>query len=127
MIDIALERRHFQRRLRQEISRSERFDRVFVLLILEANPSAAGLRLGDAMKAGLSELRRTLRAYDVEAWVYEDTLAALLLETGETGGHAAALRLRSRLANAGGRWTLTSYSFPEQGAEIQSLALFTAA
>jgi hypothetical protein len=127
MIDIALERRHFQRHLRQEISRSERFGRVFVLLVLEANPSAAGLRLADAMKAGLSELRRTLRTYDVESWVFEDTLAALMLGTESSGGHAAELRLRSRLANIGGQWTLTSYAFPEQRAEIESLSLFSAA
>jgi hypothetical protein len=68
-----------------------------------------------------------LRTSDVVARVFEDTVAALLVETNEQGAHDALFRIRNRLASSAGRWHVTAYYYPRDRADIENSALLTAA
>lgn len=127
MQNIPLERQRFQRRLSQEISRSTRFDRPFVLVLFEASPSRDGLSFQKKLLLGEKIIRASLRDYDVLAPVYDDVLATLMLETSPAGAQAALHRLRGRLAMHAGNWSIEIYAFPAQAIDIAQLPMLRAA
>jgi hypothetical protein len=120
-MDELVERPVFQARVRQEIARSRRFGRPFVLVVLEAHRGNDALPLRERVSVGLNVLRGCLREYDFCYKVFEDTLAAGLLETDYAGAKSALQRLTNGLATHGGRWDVTLYPFPEREPEISSL------
>lgn len=121
------ERTYFQARVRQELARSRRFGRPFVILMLEAHRGTDALPMRQRLTLGLEVLRGTLREYDLAYKVFEDTLAAVLLETDLMGARSALQRLNQRLSVKAGRWSIQVYPFPEREAEILSLAALVAA
>jgi hypothetical protein len=119
-MDEVVERPYFQRRLREEIARSRRFNRPFVLVLLEASPGG-GIKTSEKVSAGLRVLHASLREYDFAFKVFEDTLAAALLETDLAGAKAALHRLSGRLSARAGSWRVFVYPFPECADQIQTL------
>lgn len=125
MQDYPSRRAAFQQRLREEIARSDRYGRHFVLLILEAIPASTGMPLPRKLDCGLTVVRNALRTCDVVAAVYEDTIAALMVETDRAGATAAEIRIRHRLSAECPGWRIASYVHP--GQSIESLPLLAAA
>jgi hypothetical protein len=127
MADELYQRAEFQAGVRQEIDRSQRYCHAFTLVVFEARRGSDRLPLSQKMLEGLRTLRQTLRSTDLAYKVYEDTLAALLIETSAADARAAIHRIGSRLATATGGWNVTVLHFPEQKAAIEELPLLTAA
>ena len=121
------DRVYLQSRLREELDRARRYDRVFSLLIFEAVPSTDGIPIRKKVEFAITAVATQLRASDVVATVFEDAIAALLVETDETGAHDALFRIRNRLAAQAGRWQVTTLCFPRDRAEIENAPLLNAA
>jgi hypothetical protein len=117
----------FQERLRQEIARSKRFNRPFVLAVLEAQRGMDSIALRERVAVALTIVRSCLREYDFCHKVFEDVLVAVLLETDLPGEQAALQRLAQRLIVQSGRWRVTLYPYPERESEIRSLPAVVAA
>jgi hypothetical protein len=120
------ERPQFQARLRQEMARSRRSGRPFVVVVLEAQRGADSQPLRHRLAVGLEIARACLREYDLAYQVFEDTLASVLLDTDEVGARSALQRLRNRLAIRAGAWRVQVYAFPEHEEEIQELPALVA-
>lgn len=125
-MDELVERPIFQARLRQEIARSRRFNRPFVLVLLEAHLGNDSAPRRIRVSRGLEVLRRCLREYDLCHKVFEDTLVAVLLETDQAGAKAAIQRIAQQLAIQSGQWTVTLYAYPEREDAIVELPALTA-
>lgn len=121
------DRAYLQARLREELERARRHGSPFALLVFEAVPSNDGIPLGKRVRAALEAVAPQLRGSDVVARVFEDTIAALLVETDERGAADALLRLRSRVMVHAGRWHATLLTYPRQGADIEQSALLNVA
>ena len=121
------DRTYFQSRLREEMDRARRYSREFSLLLFEAVPATDGIPVGRKVEFALDSIAPHLRASDVVARVFEDTVAALLVETNEQGAHDALFRIRNQLASRAGRWQVSAYYFPRDRADIESSSLLTAA
>jgi hypothetical protein len=121
------DRAYFQSRLREELDRARRYDRTFSLLVFEAVPATDGIPIGKKVEFALDAVASQLRASDVVARVFDDTIVALLVETDDTGAHDALFRIRNRLVARAGRWQVTMYFFPRDRAEIENSVLLTAA
>jgi hypothetical protein len=121
------ERAYFQRRLREEIARCVRFHDVFDLMLLQSMPGPGYAPNRRQTQIAARLLERRLRASDVVAAVYEDTIAVMLVGTGVEGLRDAEYRVRGALSGIGGSWHLTAWSYPEHSMVIQELELVTAA
>jgi hypothetical protein len=121
------DRLYFQSRLREEMDRARRYDRAFSLLVFEAVPSNDGIPIRRKVEAAFDAVATQIRASDVVARMFEDTVAALLVETDERGAHDALFRIRNRLVAQAGRWQVTMYYFPRDRAEIENSPLLSAA
>jgi hypothetical protein len=121
------DREYFQSRLREEMYRSRRYDRIFALLLFEAVPATDGLPLRKKADLALDAVASQIRASDVVARVFDDTVVAMLVETDETGAQDALFRIRNRLVRDAGRWRVTLFLFPRDRASIENSALVRAA
>jgi hypothetical protein len=121
------ERAYFQRRLREEMARCQRYHDVFTLVTLQAKPSGDRTPTRRSMAVAARLLERRLRTCDVVDAVYEDMVAVLLIGTGVNGIRDAEQRIRGALVAMGGTWELRKYAFPEQTTEIEQLELVLAA
>ena len=121
------ERAYFQRRLREEIARCQRYHDVFTLVTLQARPSPGHTPTRRTTTVAARLLERRLRTSDVVDAVYEDVIAVLLIGTNASGMRDAEQRIRAALVAIGGTWELRKYAFPEQAAEIQTLEVVAAA
>ena len=121
------DRSYMQARLREEIARCRRFGGKFTLLMVEEMPSTDGLTIRRKLIEGLRVLQRITRSCDVVAHIFDDTIAVLLVETDSAHAKAALLRIQNYLARWAGVWAVSSYSFPEQEADIVGLSLLQAA
>jgi hypothetical protein len=121
------ERIYFQRRLREEIARCARFHDVFDLMLLQAVPAPGYAPSRRQTQTAARLLERRLRASDVVAAVYEDTIAVMLVGTGAKGLHDADYRVRGALSGIGGSWHLTAWTYPEHASVIEELDLLSAA
>jgi len=121
------DRAYFQSRLREEIDRARRHQRQFALLIFEAVPAMDGIPIRKKLEFAFDAVASQLRASDVVARVFDDTVAALLVETDEQGAHDALFRIRNRLTAQAGRWQVATYCFPRDRADIENSVLLSAA
>ena len=121
------DRTYFQSRMREELDRARRYDRVFALLIFEAVPATDGIPLRKKVEYAIEAVATQTRASDVVAKVFDDTIVALLVEADEQGAHDALFRVRNRLAAQAGRWQVTTYCFPRDRADIENSTLLSAA
>ncbi len=121
------DRAYFQSRLREEIDRARRHQRQFALLIFEAVPAMDGIPIRKKLEFAFDAVASQVRASDVVARVFDDTVAALLVETDEQGAHDALFRIRNRLTAQAGRWQVTTYCFPRDRADIENSVLLSAA
>jgi GGDEF domain-containing protein len=121
------DRAYFQSRLREEIDRARRYQRQFALLIFEAVPAMDGIPIRKKLEFAFDAVASQVRASDVVARVFDDTVAALLVETDEQGAHDALFRIRNRLTAQAGRWQVTTYCFPRDRADIENSVLLSAA
>jgi GGDEF domain-containing protein len=121
------DREHFKKRLREELARSTRYSHEFCLAVLEAHGGTNGVRLQQKMTLGMDILSRSLRTSDIAGEVYDDTLAAILVETDNKGATDAMHRLAARLANRTGPWHITLYFFPAGVADIEGQPFLSAA
>jgi GGDEF domain-containing protein len=121
------DRVYFQSRLREEMDRARRYNREFSLLLFEAVPATDGIPVGKKVEIALDAIAPHLRTSDVVARVFEDTVAALLVETNLDGAHDALFRIRNRLASRAGRWQVTTYCFPRDRTDIENSSVLTAA
>lgn len=119
-------REYMQSRLREEVARTRRHGGAFALLIFEAVPSE-GLSITQKMHAASRELTGLMRASDVLAQVFDDTLALLLSDTDSHGAHDALFRLRSRIIQNTGRWEVLQLAYPQDSAAIAALPFLAAA
>jgi hypothetical protein len=126
-LDGLSERPQFQSRLKQEMARSGRSGRPFVVVVLEAQRGADSQPMRQRVAVALEVARACLREYDLAYKVFEDSIAAVLLDTDALGARSALLRLRNRLAVRAGGWRVEVYSFPEQAEEIRQLPALVAA
>jgi GGDEF domain-containing protein len=117
----------FNRRLREELARSARYGHEFCLAVLEAHGGTNGMSVQEKMQVGESILTRALRTSDIAGRVFEDTLAAVLVETGHQGATDAMHRIAARLANRTGPWHITLYFFPAGAEEIEAQPFLSAA
>lgn len=121
------DRGYFQSRLREELDRARRYQRVFAVIVFEALPANDGMPIGRKVERAVDLIALQLRTSDVVSRVFEDTIAALLVETNESGAHDALFRIRNRLASQSGRWQVTAYNYPQHRDEIENSTLLTAA
>jgi GGDEF domain-containing protein len=121
------DREHFKKRLREELARSTRYGHEFCLAVLEAHGGQNGIRLQKKMEVGMDIIARSLRTSDIAGEVYDDTLAAVLVETDHQGATDAMHRLAARLSNRTGPWHITLYFFPAGAAEIEAQPFLSAA
>lgn len=121
------DRAYFQSRLREELDRARRYERQFSLLIFEVVPATDGIPIRKKVEFALEAVASQLRASDVVAGVFDDTIAVLLVETDEPGAHDALFRIRNRLTTHAGRWQVTIFCFPRDRADIENSALLLAA
>ncbi len=121
------DRLYLQSRLREELARAKRFGHEFALLVFEMVPSSDGLLPHKKLDYGLQVLNHCVRACDTAAYVYDDTLAALLVETDAWGAKDALQRVRNLLQRHAGTWQVTVYHFPEHEEAIGALPLLSAA
>jgi hypothetical protein len=121
------DRAYFQSRLREELERARRHQRLFALLVFEAVPSTDGIPLRQKVEFALDAIASQIRASDVVARVFDDTIAAMLVETDADGAQDALFRIRNRLVRQAGRWQVTTYHFPRDRAAIEQSAFLTAA
>lgn len=121
------ERGYFQRRVREEIARHARFREPFSLMLLEAAPAPGYAPSRRLTLIAARQLEHRLRACDVVAAVYDDTIAVLLV--GTTGAELpdAEHRIRSALTSSGGAWHLTALSYPEDSDAVHHLEILSAA
>jgi len=121
------DRVYFQSRLREELDRARRYDRIFALLIFEEVPGTDGIPLQRKAEFALEAIASQTRASDVVARVFDDTIVAMLVEADETGAQDALFRIRNRLVRQAGRWHVTILHFPRDRASIENHALIRAA
>jgi len=121
------DRTYFQSRLREEVDRARRYEREFSLLIFEAVPAMDGIPIRKKLEFALDAVASQLRASDVVARVFDDTIAALLVEADDQGAHDALFRIRNKLTAQAGRWQVTTYCFPRDRADIENSAVLRAA
>jgi hypothetical protein len=121
------DRAYFQSRLREELERARRYARLFALLVFEAVPATDGIPLSHKMDLALDAVASQIRASDVVARVFDDTIVAILVETDADGAQDALFRIRNRLVRAAGRWPVTTYHFPRDSAAIEDSPVLTAA
>jgi hypothetical protein len=121
------DRLYFQSRLREELERARRYDRAFSLLVFEAVPANDGIPIRRKVEAAVETVASQVRASDVVAQIFEDTIVAMLVETDEQGAHDALFRIRNRLAAEAGRWHVTTFYFPRDRAEIENSTILRAA
>ena len=121
------DREQFNRRLREELARSARYGHEFCLAVLEAHGGTNGMSLLEKMRNGEAILTKALRTSDIIGRVFEDTLAAVLVETDHAGATDAMHRIAARLANRTGPWHITLHFFPAGAAEIESQPFLSAA
>jgi hypothetical protein len=127
-VDRPHDRRYLQDRVTEEIDRHRRYEHQFSLLIFEARPVSDGVPVRLKIQAALEMLHAQLRPSDVAVQVFEDVIAALLVETTRTGANDALQRLRGRLDPlAGAMWQIDIYTYPQDQAEIRHLSMLTAA
>ncbi|MEX2227288.1 MAG: hypothetical protein WEB52_12655 [Dehalococcoidia bacterium] len=121
------DRAYFQSRLREELERARRYERAFSMLVFEAVPATDGIPMRKKLEFALDTIALQLRASDVVARIFEDTVAALLVETDEQGAHDALFRIRNRLTVEAGRWQVATFCFPRDRADIENSSLLAAA
>jgi hypothetical protein len=121
------DRTYLQSRLREELDRARRYERQFSMLVFEAVPATDGIPLRKKVEFALDAVASQMRASDVVAGVFDDTIAVLLVETDEHGAHDALFRIRNKLTARAGRWQVTIYCFPRDRADIENSALLRAA
>jgi hypothetical protein len=121
------DRVHFQKRIREELARSKRNAREFCLLFFEAHPGTHALPLTRRMSAALELIERTLRTSDVACEVFEDTIAALLVETGVPGTHDLMVRLGARLQVTAGPSDVSALYYPQHSEAIEGHPVLHAA
>lgn len=120
------DRAYMRERLREEVARARRYDRLFAVLVFEALPSSDGMPIRRKMEFALDAIRATVRPSDVVGRVFEDTILVLLVETGPRGAKDALLRIRNRVARYAGNWQVTTYTFPEHQDAIEALPALAA-
>lgn len=119
-------REYMQSRLREEVARTRRHGGAFALLIFEAVP-AEGLSISRRMRAATRGLTGLMRASDVLAQVFDDTLALLLSDTDSHGAHDALARLRALIIQNTGVWNVSQLAYPQDAAVIAALPFLAAA
>lgn len=120
-------RAYFQRRLREEIARCNRYHDVFSVVTLQAVPGPGFQPNARLTETAARLLERHLRTSDVVDAVDAETIAIVFTGTGKAGLQDAEMRLRAALMRIGGSWKLSEYVFPEQAQAIQSLQVLNAA
>ena len=121
------ERDYFQRRLREEMARCDRYHDAFSLMLLRASPAPGYAPNRRLTKTAARLLERRLRTCDVVAAVYEDTIGVMLVRTTDVGLRDAQLRIRGAVASIGGSWRLSAFTYPEHRDAIQALDILAAA
>jgi hypothetical protein len=79
------------------------------------------------MKYALDVVTASVRTSDVVALAFEDTIVALLVQTDVPSAKDALQRIRSRVAQQSGTWSLSAWVFPDDAEAIAALPLLTAA
>lgn len=123
------DRAYLRSRIQEETSRHQRHSHPFALLVFEAGLTGDGVTVRRKCDWLEDLLRARLRPSDVIARAFEDTVVALLVETGRDGAHDALFRVRGMIAasGAGAGWHIDSYVFPDDAGAIAALTLMTAA
>jgi GGDEF domain-containing protein len=122
----AHDRSYMQDRLREEIARAKRYGTPFAVIVFEATASD-GAPLRTRLERALQAIVPVVRPSDVVALVFEDTIAVLLVQTSAASAKDALLRMRDRVAQVSGSWSVTAYTYPRHEAAIEALPLLTAA
>ena len=122
----AHDRSHLQTRIREEIARAERHDAPFALVVFESLPGSDGLPMRKKLDAALERLERRLRPSDVIGKAFDDTIAALLVQTDAAGLADVMPRLRGALIGVGA-WNVEWYVYPKDRAAIIKAPVLTAA
>ena len=120
-------RAYFQRRLREEIARCDRYHDVFSVVTVQAVPAPGFNPNRRVTETAARLLERRLRTSDVVDAVDDETIAVVFTGTGKAGIIDAGLRLRAALLGIGGSWNVNEYVFPAQADIIRNLQVLVAA
>jgi hypothetical protein len=118
-----LDRQSLRLLLAEELDRARRYGRAFSVLTFQELPAADGLSIREKMRLALELVDDLVRASDIIAQPYEDTLVIVLVETDEAGARDALFRLRNRLASRSGSWRTSLLTFPADADAIQAITV----
>lgn len=117
-----LERERFQEALADELHRGRRYGHPFVVVLFEDRRGPGPLPPAQKLRAALEIVRRSLRVTDKAYAVFDDAIAAILIETDAARAGAAIHRLANRLIVHTGGWNTTILAFPADDERLATVA-----
>ena len=120
------DRPYLQSRIHEESARYARHGHPFALLVFEAVATNDGVPVRRKLDWLEEVLRAHVRPSDVIARAFDDTIVALLVQTGADGARDALFRLRRLIAESGtgASWRPAMYAYPADAALINTSPMY---
>jgi hypothetical protein len=113
---------YFSRRVTEETARAKRTGGQFSVVLFRSQPSQDELP-EIACVRGLPTITANVRDYDIVSRINRDTIAVLLIDTGDEGSRRAALRLLDRLGDSVNRWQVSFLDYPGRQHILEELGI----